>query len=192
MGGQQLIQWAVNEPEVFELIVPIATNAAHSPWGIAFNEAQRMALKNSNTEEGLSAARAIAMLSYRSYASYDITQQDTDQRSDDFSASSYQRYQGKKLVERFSPFSYYALSKAMDSHNVSNGLSVSDSLKKIESRGVVIGIDSDLLFPLSEQRRIADNLKKASFHSISSDYGHDGFLIEVEQISRILKEEIFD
>lgn len=192
MGGQQLLQWAVEEPDLFEYIVPIATNTVHSPWGVAFNEAQRMALQNSNKEEGLAAARAIAMLSYRTYDSYEKTQLDSDDRVADFSAASYQQYQGKKLVERFSPFSYYVLSRAMDSHNLSNGVSIEAALKKIQSRGIVIGLDSDLLFPLAEQRRIADNLSCASFHAISSDYGHDGFLIEVEQISRIIAEEIYD
>lgn len=192
MGGQQLLQWAVEEPDLFEYIIPIATNAVHSPWGIAFNEAQRMALRNANLAEGLAAARAIAMLSYRGYGTYQKTQLDNDLRTQNFSAASYQQYQGKKLVERFSPYSYYALSRAMDSHNLGNGIDLSVALSKINSRGIVIGIDSDLLFPISEQRRIADNLRCASFHSISSDYGHDGFLVEVEQISRILLEEIWD
>ncbi len=190
MGGQQLLQWAVEEPNLFEYVIPIATNAVHSPWGIAFNEAQRMALKNPNKEEGLAAARAIAMLSYRTYRSYEKTQIDEDDRRTDFSASSYQQYQGKKLVHRFSPFSYLTLSRAMDSHNVGIGSSVSDAINRINSRGVVIGLESDILFPLSEQRLIADNLRNASFHAISSEYGHDGFLIEVEQISRILREEL--
>ncbi|MEQ9232378.1 MAG: homoserine O-acetyltransferase [Cyclobacteriaceae bacterium] len=190
MGGQQLLQWAVEEPNLFEYVIPIATNAVHSPWGIAFNEAQRMALKNPNKEEGLAAARAIAMLSYRTYRSYEKTQIDEDDRRTDFSASSYQQYQGKKLVHRFSPFSYLTLSRAMDSHNVGIGSSVSDAINRINSRGVVIGMESDILFPLSEQRLIADNLRNASFHAISSEYGHDGFLIEVEQISRILREEL--
>lgn len=190
MGGQQLIQWAVDEPDLFKLVIPIATNAVHSPWGIAFNEAQRMALGNPNIEEGLAAARAIAMLSYRSYLTYGKTQLDDDQRKDDFSASSYQQYQGKKLVERFSPLSYRTLSKAMDSHNISNGVGVRESLRRIKSRGIVIGIDSDVLFPVTEQRCIADNMKSASFYSISSDYGHDGFLIEVEKLTRILRQEI--
>lgn len=190
MGGQQLLQWAVNEPDLFEFMVPIATNAVHSPWGIAFNEAQRMALGNSNIEEGLAAARAIAMLSYRSYEAYNKTQLDTDQRSDGFSASSYQRYQGDKLVRRFSPLSYRTLSKAMDSHNVSNGVGIDQALKRINSTGIVIGLESDLLFPIDEQRRIANSLKNSSFHAISSDFGHDGFLIEVEKISSILKERI--
>ncbi len=190
MGGQQLLQWAVEEPNLFEYVIPIATNAVHSPWGIAFNEAQRMALKNPNKEEGLAAARAMAMLSYRTYRSYEKTQSDLDNRAFDFSASSYQQYQGKKLVQRFSPYSYQALSRTMDSHNVGIGSSVSEAIRRIESRGVVIGLESDILFPLSEQRLIADNLRNASFHAISSDYGHDGFLIEVEQISRILREEL--
>ena len=190
MGGQQLLQWAVDEPDFFETIIPIATNAVHSSWGIGFNEAQRMALQNEDLEKGLAAARAVAMLSYRSYRSYEKTQTDTDGRSEGFSASSYQQYQGKKLVDRFSPYSYWSLSKAMDSHNVGDGSSVSEALGKIKSKGIVIGLDTDFLFPISEQQRIAAELRNASFHSITSNYGHDGFLIEFKEITRILEAEL--
>jgi len=86
MGGQQLLEWAVQEPERFENIVPLATNAFHSPWGIAFNEAQRMALDNIDPSKGLEAARAIAMLSYRHYNTFGKTQEDVDQRWDGFKA----------------------------------------------------------------------------------------------------------
>lgn len=192
MGGQQLLQWAVEYPDLFEYIVPIATNAIHSPWGIAFNEAQRMALQNSNKKEGLAAARALAILSYRSYATFEKTQKDSHQKLDDFSASSYQRYQGEKLAERFSHASYYTLSKAMDSHDISHHSTIEESLFRISAEALVIGIESDLLFPIVEQKRIADNLRSASFYTIPSDYGHDGFLIETEKISTILISHLQD
>jgi homoserine O-acetyltransferase len=171
--------------------VPIATNAVHSPWGIAFNEAQRMALKNNDLKKGLEAARAIALLSYRSYETFSQTQLDQDHRTDGFSASSYQQYQGTKLSNRFSPFSYYYLSKAMDSHNVGVGFGqVESALNTIRSKTIVIGVDSDLLFPPHEQQLIADNIDLASFHIVSSQYGHDGFLIETDQISNILTQHV--
>ena len=189
MGGQQLLEWAVQEPTFFEHIIPIATNAAHSPWGIAFNEAQRMALDNIDKGKGLEAARAIAMLSYRGYSTYEETQRDEDQRWDQFSASSYQKYQGEKLRLRFDSNTYYYLSKAMDSHNVGrHAPSIAKALSRIQSRTLVLGLDSDILFPLSEQKLIADAIESARFGVISSTYGHDGFLIEVAQINQEIKQ----
>ncbi|MEO9482398.1 MAG: homoserine O-acetyltransferase [Ekhidna sp.] len=192
MGGQQLLEWAVQEPELFETIIPIATNAKHSAWGIAFNETQRMAIKSAaNLADGLETARAVAMLSYRNHETYNETQSDTEERIDQFSASSYQRYQGAKLRRRFSPISYYYLSKAMDSHNIGidkNGLE--NTLSRLRSRAIVIGVETDILFPLHEQKFIFDHIPNAAFYPIQSLYGHDGFLIETEKISAILKKEI--
>ncbi|MEP1035401.1 homoserine O-acetyltransferase [Ekhidna sp.] len=192
MGGQQLLEWSVQEPELFENIVPIATNAKHSAWGIAFNETQRMAIKSaSNPDDGLEVARAIAMLSYRNQETYNVTQNDDDNRMKDFSASSYQRYQGAKLSRRFSPISYYYLSKAMDSHNLGIGKNgLENALKNVRSKAIVIGIETDILFPLNEQKFISTHIPNAVFHPIQSLYGHDGFLIETHQISTILKKEL--
>lgn len=190
MGGQQLLEWAVQEPTLFETIVPIATNAKHSPWGIAFNETQRMAIKN-DPENGIATARAIAMLSYRHYSTYEQTQQHPDDRPDQFLASSYQTYQGEKLQKRFSPYSYYCLSKAMDSHHVGRGYASDvEALSKIQSKTIVIGIDTDVLFPIEEQKWLAEHIRDSSFHEVKSLYGHDGFLIEIETISEILTDTI--
>ncbi|WP_258105433.1 homoserine O-acetyltransferase [Marinoscillum sp. MHG1-6] len=189
MGGQQLLEWAVQEPELFENIAPMATNAVHSPWGIAFNEAQRMALENIDPSKGLEAARAIAMLSYRHYNTFQNTQEDVDHRWEDFSASSYLNYQGEKLRKRFSADSYYTLSKAMDSHNVGRHYgSIQAALKRIQSKALVIGVDSDILFPPHEQELIANEIPNATFAQITSNYGHDGFLVEAPQIGQLLKE----
>ena len=191
LGGQQLLEWAVQEPDLFEIIVPLATNARHSAWGIAFNEAQRMALKNDDLEKGLESARAIAMLSYRNYETYDTTQTDTDHRIDDYSVSSYQNYQGEKLRKRFSPYSYYFLGKAMDSHDVGRHYGGSErALNRIQSRVISIGIFSDILFPISEQEFISKHTPNSVFYGIESLYGHDGFLLETDQINNILKKEI--
>ncbi len=193
MGGQQLLEWAVQEPNLFGSIIPIATNAVHSPWGIAFNEAQRMALDNIDKGKGLEAARAIAMLSYRSYHTFDQTQKDEDERWDQFSASSYQRYQGEKLRKRFNSRTYYYLSKAMDSHNIGrHAVSVTEALSRINSRALVIGISTDILFPNHEQQLIADHISGAQLKIIDSDYGHDGFLIETDQLNPLIKSFIDD
>lgn len=192
LGGQQLLEWAVQEPHFFKNIVPIATNAVHSPWGIAFNEAQRMALENIDKGKGLEAARAIAMLSYRSYQAFDHLQKDNDLRRDHFSAASYQRYQGEKLRKRFTTEAYYSLSKAMDSHNVGrNGDTIKVALGRIQSRTLVIGVNTDILFPLSEQQQIAESIPGAKLEIITSLYGHDAFLIEYEQLNNLLKSFLY-
>ena len=196
MGGQQVLEWAIQQPDLFEYIIPIATNAKHSPWGIAFNEAQRMALEADPSlfsdepgagEKGLEAARAIAMLSYRHYRTYDLSQQDSNSKIDGFRASSYQKYQGLKLRKRFHPLSYYYLSKAMDSQDVGRDRGGLDkALSRIKAQTLVIAIETDVLFPPSEQKLIAAHIHNARYQEIYSDYGHDGFLIEYAQLEKII------
>jgi len=197
-GGQIVQEWAIMEPDLFENIILMATNAVHSPWGIAFNETQRMAVEASLAldrehpeaiRRGLEAARAIAMLSYRSYDSYQATQAEEDNgKLDDYRASSYQRYQGVKFAKRFDLYSYLRLSKAMDSHHVGRGRGGIDvALQRIKARTLVIGIDTDLLFPLSEQVTIANHVPQARLEMVRSRYGHDGFLVEFETITGIIR-----
>lgn len=190
LGGHQALEWAVTEPGFIRHLALIATSARHSAWGIAFNEAQRMALDLG--EGGLQVARAIAMLSYRNYDMYTGTQTDDDERLDDFKASSYQRYQGQKLSQRFDADSYYVLSKAMDSHHIGRGRgSLEEVLEGVEAQTLVIGISSDLLFPLQEQQLIAAHIPGSSYYTIDSPYGHDGFLIETAQVSQLIKENLW-
>ncbi len=208
MGGQQLLEWAIEEPELFRYIFPIATNARHSPWGIAFNTAQRMAIEADGSwkerkpeagMEGMKAARATALLSYRHYEAYASLQPRPDAYLTEWGpvnaqggndgAASYQRYQGEKLARRFSPFSYYKLSLSMDSHDVARGRgSLKSALQRIRARTLVIGIESDILFPLPEQQLLADLIPGASYQSIRSVYGHDGFLLEFGQIEQLVKD----
>jgi homoserine O-acetyltransferase len=187
IAGQILLEWAIMKPGLIEHIVPVAANARHSAWGIAFNEAQRMAMDNS--PKGLATARAIAMLSYRCYDSYVTTQTDSLDKIDDFRASSYQRYQGEKLVKRFDFDCYYSLSKAMDSHNVGRGRdSIENALAQIKSKALIISINTDVLFPAREQEFLRDNIKGAKLKILYTIYGHDGFLIEHEQLSKIIRD----
>ena len=196
LGGQQLLEWAVMQPGLFQHLVPIATNARHSPWGIAFNEAQRMAIAADETWatrdpraglRGLLAARAIALLSYRSYDAYGQSQLDEDSKLGEFRASSYQQYQGKKLVNRFDAFAYWTLSQAMDSHHLGRGRgSIEAALGTIGARCLVIGIETDVLFPPEEQRFLAAHIPRADFALVPSDFGHDGFLIEVAALTRYI------
>lgn len=198
LGGQQVLEWAIHQPDVFQHIIPIASNAYHSPWGIAFNEAQRLAIEADSTwkentqragTEGLKAARAIGMLSYRFYETYNQTQAEkSNETLNDFRAATYQRYQGQKLANRFNAFTYWGLSNMMDSHNVGrNRPSIIQALRNIKARTLVVGIDSDILFPLQEQKFLADNIPDAQLEVMSSLYGHDGFLVEFEQLSSHIK-----
>jgi len=201
MGGQQLLEWAVEEPDLFEYIFPVATNAQHSPWAIAFNVAQRMSIEADGTWkekkpeagiEGMKAARAIALISYRHYDTYLKAQP----RSNSFpfgdgwdGAASYQRYQGEKLALRFNAFSYYVLSQGMDAHNVGRGRgSMEKALQQIRAKTLAIGIETDILFPLKEQQFIAANVSCAGYQTIYSNYGHDGFLLEFEALSNLVKD----
>jgi len=200
-GGMQLLEWAIEEPGLFEHIVPIATNAVLSPWGIAFNAAQRLAIEADHTwqehhadagQKGLAAARSIALLSYRHYNSYAITQRRDKtfvplQEETIYAADNYQRYQGLKLVNRFNTVCYYRLTQSMDSHDVGrNRGTVEDALKMITAKALIIGITSDVLYPISEQQFLQQVIPGASLLSINSEYGHDGFLLEYEKIEAAL------
>lgn len=200
MGGQQLLEWLILEPGLIENALLGATNIQHSPWGIAFNESQRMAIEADQTfgeknphagAKGMGVARSIGLISYRNYQAYGNTQKDdTNELLSNFKACSYQRYQGEKLIKRFNAYSYYRLSQAMDNHNIMRGRSSNpqDILSQIPTRILVLGIDSDYLFPIQEQELLAKYLPQHQFIKISSDYGHDGFLIEFEKISIVLNE----
>lgn len=199
MGGQQLIEWAIDEPNAFGHIILLATNAVHSPWGIAFNSSQRQAIKNDCTwlrkekwagSEGMKVARSIALLSYRNYHTYKAGQEElTNDKTDHFKSESYQEYQGEKLAKRFNAFSYYFLSKGMDAHNVGRGRkSLRHALGTVKAESLVISISSDILFPPEEQRFLAENIPGATYSVIDSKFGHDGFLLEYEQIGNAIRE----
>lgn len=198
LGGQHAVEWAIQCPDEVEHLIGVATNAVHSPWGIAFNESQRMAIANDPTWKedsetaginGMKTARAFALLSYRNYAIYQDKQDDSHEyKVGDYKASSYQQYQGDKLAGRFNAFTYWTLANAMDSHNVGrNRGSIEEALKKIKAKSMYIGIRSDLLFPIEEQIFLAANTRRSALEIIDSRYGHDGFLVETEQIARSIR-----
>jgi homoserine O-acetyltransferase len=208
MGGQQLLEWAIEEPELFRHIFPIATNAKHSPWGIAFNATQRFCIEQdptwrNNTSEaglqGMKTARAIALLSYRNYTAYTATQQGwhspeniSEHKPPLSRAETYQRYQGEKLARRFDAFSYYFLSQSMDLHDVGRGRGgIENALKKIRAKALVVSISSDILFPSIEQETLAASIPSAGFTIIDSSYGHDGFLLEFEKLTVLLTDFLF-
>jgi homoserine O-acetyltransferase len=129
------------------------------------------------------------MISYRQYQTYQETQSEKNNETiDDFRASTYQRYQGDKLANRFNSFTYWIMSKIMDSHNVGRKReSIGAALKTIKAKTLVIGIDSDVLFPLHEQKFLAEQIPGAHLEVINSLYGHDGFLVEFEHLKKIIR-----
>lgn len=197
LGGQQVLEWVAAESIHINKLIVIGSSAQASPWGIAFNESQRLAIAAdpsffSNQVDGgangLKAARSMALLSYRNYQTYSKTQEESDaNKSDSYKAASYQQYQGEKLVKRFNAYSYWYLTKAMDSHHLGrNRASVAKTLQAFQTETLVIGIPTDVLFPASEQEFIADNIPGASYYALNSFYGHDGFLIETKTLTDVI------
>ena len=200
MGGYQALEWSVLEKEVIDRLFLIATSPTESAWGIAVHTAQRLAIEADGSwrdelpeagSRGLKAARAIGILTYRNYGIMVQKQTDPDtEKLDDFKASSYINYQGDKLVERFNAYCYWLLTKAMDSHQLARGRGrqLEEVLAGIRQKTLIIGIGSDILCPMEEQRHIARHLPDATLVEIDSAYGHDGFMVEGEKIATHLRE----
>ena len=200
IGGFQTLEWVIMEPDVVKEAVFLATAVRATPFMTAYNESQRMALLADPTfleakslkggEAGLKCARSIALISYRTFQGYNLTQAE---KEDDTlfadRAASYQRYQGQKLVNRdFDAYSYWYLSYSLDSMNVGRGRGgVAKALELIKANCAVISITSDQLFPPQQLRDTADALSHAAYYEIESIYGHDGFLIENDQLAAILE-----
>ena len=196
VGGFQAVEWAVEEPERIARLVLIATAAKASPWTIAIDETQRMAIEADSTfgepyatagMKGLAAARAIGLLTYRGPEGYDLSQRD---ENDDFSshrACTYQQYQGEKLCRRYNAYSYYKILNAFDTHDVGYQRGgVAAALQRITAECLVVGISTDLIFTVPEMQALHRMLPRSTYHQIDSPFGHDGFLVEHEQLNRIL------
>lgn len=198
VGGFQAIEWAVMEPERIGNLILIATDAYASPWTIALDETQRMAITADPTyfedrpgggAAGLACARAIGLLSYRGPLGYNLTQQDpTPDYTPLHRASTYQQHQGDKLVKRFDAYSYMAILQSFDTHNAGRGRgSVEEALARITARTLVIGLTHDIIFTPAEMRALAAAIPGAEYGEIDSPFGHDGFLVEADRLNSILK-----
>jgi homoserine O-acetyltransferase/O-succinyltransferase len=198
MGGYQAMEWCVMEKDLVKNLFLLATSSTESAWGIATHTAQRLAIEADNTwqqpsptagSKGLKAARAIGMLTYRNYGIMVKNQTEPDpEKMDHYRATSYINYQGDKLVKRFNAYSYWLLTKAMDSHHLARGRGgkVEAVLDGIHQKTLIIGVNSDILCPVEEQRFLASHLPHATLVEIDSAYGHDGFMVESESISLYL------
>ncbi|HMK39317.1 MAG TPA: homoserine O-acetyltransferase, partial [Bacteroidota bacterium] len=151
----------------------------------------------------LAIARSIAMISYRSQASFadrfgrtGIVPKDGHERvrlfeevPPSFAVQSYLRYQGQKLAHRFDANTYIYLTRAMDLHDVSAGRGpLTEVLRSIGARVLSVGISSDVLYPPAEQMAIASAIPGAVYAELDSPHGHDAFLIEFDRMNRLLRD----
>lgn len=187
-GGSQAMEWAYLEPERFGRLILLATLPKTTAWIQASSTAQRMAIEASGySDQGLAAARATAMLQYRGSQAYNMTQSDDQPKLYGYKVDSYQRYQGKKLSDRFDVKCYLRLLDALDSHDIGRGRGgVDKALGRITTPTTVVAISTDIMFPPDDIRAMANAMPDALFHEIDSPFGHDGFLVETAKISSII------
>jgi homoserine O-acetyltransferase len=205
MGAMHVLEWAVMAPEAVERIAVLAAPAASSADQIALNSVQIEAIRTDpafrggeyyeapdgeGPTRGLALARRMAMLNYRTAAElnhrFDRSwQSDLDPLGGDgrFAVESYLDFHGNKFTRRFDANSYIVLTQAMNSHDLGRGRGgAAAALDRVQAASLVLGIDSDRYFPLAGQAEIAARLRH-SVHGpepvlVSSEYGHDAFLIE--------------
>ena len=197
IGGFQCMEWAIADPSFAKRVALIATCTRSSAWAIAFNESQRMAIEADQTFAtdspeaglaGMAVARSVALLSYRGAEAYNATQTDPDgEKLVGYRATTYQQHQGEKLRKRFDAHCYYRLTQAVDSHNIARGRgSVEEVLRGIKAKALVVAITSDILFPPSDHDVMVANIPSVEYRLIDSPFGHDGFLVEGEQLDAII------
>jgi len=192
MGGMQVLEWLIMDNRVQKAML-IAMGKCHSPWTIGFSEAQRRAIKADRNwkngfyppeappSDGLAAARMMGMMMYRSAEAFERRFARNEQEGNPglLQVNSYLNYQGDKLVRRFDANTYMRLTVAMDSHDVSRERGTfGEVLGNIQVPVLVLGISSDVLYPVHEQKDLASLLPNATYAELDSDEGHDAFLIE--------------
>ena len=210
MGGMQVLQWMVSHPDRIQAAIPIATAMKHSPQQIAFNEVGRQAVmadpdwKNGNyygsavPAKGLAVARMIGHITYMSDASMAEkfgrrvrVDKEPFKFSADFEVEGYLRYRGDNFVKRFDANSYLYITKALDLFNILNGHRLSDVFKGLKAKVLVLAFKSDWLYPAYQAQEIVKACKlagvDASYCEITSTYGHDAFLLEIEQETQLIK-----
>ncbi len=215
MGGMHVLEWAIEQPERLERIGVFAAPAIASADQIALNSVQIEAIRTDpafnngdyydakagfGPHRGLALARRMALLNYRSPNELNARFERTWQSSVNplggggkFAVESYLDFHGNKFTRRFDANSYITLVEAMNSHDVGRGRgSAEEALASIRAKSLVVGIDSDRLFPIQDQALIAKHiggeLIGGQLRVIESAFGHDGFLIEHQIMSELISE----
>ena len=204
MGGMQVLQWMVAYPERIRSAIPIATTMKHTPQQIAFNEVGRQAIMaDSNWKKGryygsaipakgLSVARMIGHVTYMSDVSMAEkfgrkfkTNKEPYKFGAEFEVEGYLHYRGDNFVKRFDANSYLYITKAIDYFNILNGKRLADIFKGLKAKVLVIAFKSDWLYPAYQSQEIVKACKlagvDATYCEIYSTYGHDAFLLEIEE-----------
>ncbi|MDC3151531.1 homoserine O-acetyltransferase [Candidatus Pelagibacter sp.] len=206
MGGMQVLQFVSNFPNKSHTAIPIACTASHSAQNIALNELGRQSImadrnwqdgfyaeQNKQPDKGLAVARMAAHITYLSKAGLqEKFGRKLQERDDlkfsfdaDFQIESYLRYQGSVFVDRFDANSYLYITRAMDYFDLTKkfGGNLSKAFEKSDTKFFIISFTSDWLYPTSENREIVIALnaigKDVGFVEITSDKGHDSFLLDV-------------
>lgn len=210
MGGQQVLSWLANHPDMIHSAIPIATTIKHSPQQIAFNEVGRQAIMadahwksgsyydGPSPSKGLAVARMIGHITYMSDSS--MAEKFGRQKKDsaepfkftaDFEVEGYLRYRGDNFVKRFDANSYLYITKAMDNFDASGGRPFCEVLAGIKAKVLVISFKSDWLYPAYQSKEIVKACKLAgiatTYCEIDSNYGHDAFLLEVEEEAHLIR-----
>jgi homoserine O-acetyltransferase len=208
MGAMRALEWCVGLPDRVERAVVLAVSAASSAEQIALCSLQIRAIRSDPAFSGgdyyasghhpwvgLSLARGLGQLSYRTEHEFDVRFAREAQGDEEpllggrYAVESYLEYQGEKLVRRFDANSYIALSEAMNHHDVGRGRGgVAEALNTVRARVTVAGIASDRLYPIEQQFQIARGLPgDVNVHVIESEYGHDGFLLEIDAVGEVVR-----
>jgi homoserine O-acetyltransferase len=209
MGGMQVLQWVNSFPERVKSAIPVASAMKHSPQQIAFNEVGRQAIMadpkwnqgeyydDVQPEKGLAVARMIGHITYMSDESMEEKfsrklkeEESSFNFSADFEVESYLRYRGDSFVKRFDANSYLYITKAMDYFDLSEGKLISKD-KSVDTKFLVIGFQSDWLYPSYQLKEMIQSLKirgvEATFCDIKSRYGHDAFLVEHDEQTKLMR-----
>lgn len=201
-GGMRAVEWAIQEPDRVERLFLLASSAQASAEQIAFSTAQQSAIRADahfaggdyyagphGPSAGLDAARQIAHIAYRSEAELAERFGRTVQEDGRFAVASYLQHHGAKLVQRFDANSYLVLTRAMDSHDAARDReSLAAALGSITARTIVAGIDSDRLYPPYQQAELAELIPGCDgLDLVHSIHGHDGFLVESEQVGALAR-----
>lgn len=199
LGGMQALEWALMYPERVQSIVPIGVGGRHSAWCIAMSEAQRAAIyadarwqggfyaDDAPPEQGLAAARMMAVASYRSWHGFERRFGRARRADGELEVQSYLRYQGEKINRRFDAATYVRLTQAMNAHDVARGRGdYRRVLASIRQPALVVSVASDVLYPPHEQRELAEWLPNARYATLDSPEGHDGFLIESRALAALI------
>jgi homoserine O-acetyltransferase len=211
MGGMQALAWTVMYPEAVNAAIPIACTARHSAQQIAFNEVGRQAVMadvdwaegnyydGNPPARGLAVARMVGHITYMSDASmrqkFGRRLRDKDAFGFDFSADfeveSYLRYRGSQFVTRFDANSYLYITKAMDYFDLAAGhASLAAAFAKTKTRFLVLSFTSDWLYPTYQSLEVVSALRTrnidAAFCELSSQYGHDAFLVETKEQTEMI------